>query len=251
MPRVRLMPCCAVRAVSIVTSSRMARGYGELRELRHRSRRVAKVCLVRFCRGRTVTGAERKRCPPLCPSFGPSTSRSHQHVPDDRSSTRQDARFRSRGRKTRVRAHPGCLDRSNVPAPPRRRRPALTALAVLLIVGGAALAGLLAVRMDSREPVLVVAPADRDRRRRSPRTCSSRQRLGRRAELDPGRPGRPDRRQALRPPDHLPGSAAPDRPAAQEPAPGGRPGPGRRTADVGEVPARPAQRRRRPARAHR
>ena len=46
--------------------------------------------------------------------------------------------------------------RSSVPSPPRRRRPALTALAVLLIVGGAALAGLLAVRMDSREPVLVV-----------------------------------------------------------------------------------------------
>jgi hypothetical protein len=45
--------------------------------------------------------------------------------------------------------------RSDVPSPPRRRRPALTALAVLLIVGGAALAGLLAVRMDTREPVLV------------------------------------------------------------------------------------------------
>jgi hypothetical protein len=45
---------------------------------------------------------------------------------------------------------------SSVPGPPRRRRPALTALAVLLIVGGAALAGLLAVRMDSREPVLVL-----------------------------------------------------------------------------------------------
>jgi hypothetical protein len=43
------------------------------------------------------------------------------------------------------------------PSPPKRRRPALTALAVLLIVGGAALAGLLAVRMDSREPVLVVS----------------------------------------------------------------------------------------------
>lgn len=42
------------------------------------------------------------------------------------------------------------------PSPPRRRRPALTALAVLLIVGGAALAGLLAVRVDSREPVLVL-----------------------------------------------------------------------------------------------
>jgi hypothetical protein len=45
---------------------------------------------------------------------------------------------------------------SSVPSPPRRRRPALTALAVLLIVGGAALAGLLAVRMDTREPVIVV-----------------------------------------------------------------------------------------------
>lgn len=44
----------------------------------------------------------------------------------------------------------------SAPSPPRRRRPALTALAVLLIVGGAALAGLLAIRMDSREPVLVV-----------------------------------------------------------------------------------------------
>jgi hypothetical protein len=46
--------------------------------------------------------------------------------------------------------------RPHVPSPPRRRRPLLTALAVLLIVGGAALAGLLALRMDSREPVVVV-----------------------------------------------------------------------------------------------
>lgn len=45
---------------------------------------------------------------------------------------------------------------SDRPAPPRRRRPALAALAVLLIVGGAALAGLLAMRLDSREPVLVL-----------------------------------------------------------------------------------------------
>lgn len=43
------------------------------------------------------------------------------------------------------------------PSPPRRKRPALAALAVLLIVGGAALAGLLALRLDSREPVLVLA----------------------------------------------------------------------------------------------
>jgi hypothetical protein len=42
------------------------------------------------------------------------------------------------------------------PSPPRRRRPAMAALAVLLIIGGAALAGLLALRLDSREPVLVL-----------------------------------------------------------------------------------------------
>jgi len=46
---------------------------------------------------------------------------------------------------------------SDRPSPPRRRRPALAALAVLLIVGGAALAGLLALRLDSRTPVLVMA----------------------------------------------------------------------------------------------
>lgn len=38
--------------------------------------------------------------------------------------------------------------------PPRQRRPGLAALAVLLIVGGALIAGVVAVRMDSREPVL-------------------------------------------------------------------------------------------------
>ncbi len=42
------------------------------------------------------------------------------------------------------------------PAPPRRRRPAVALLGVLLIVGGAALAGLLALRMDSRDPVLTL-----------------------------------------------------------------------------------------------
>lgn len=45
---------------------------------------------------------------------------------------------------------------ARLPAPPRQRRPAMAALAVLLIVGGALVAGLLAVRMDSREPVLSV-----------------------------------------------------------------------------------------------
>lgn len=44
-------------------------------------------------------------------------------------------------------------------APPRQRRPALAALALLLIVGGALVAGLLAVRMDSRVPVLVAQQA--------------------------------------------------------------------------------------------
>lgn len=46
---------------------------------------------------------------------------------------------------------------SDRPAPPRRRRPTLAVLAVLLIVGGAAVAGLLALRLDSRQPVLVMA----------------------------------------------------------------------------------------------
>jgi hypothetical protein len=50
----------------------------------------------------------------------------------------------------------GSSYRAGLPSPPKRRRPALTALAVLLIVGGAALAGLLAIKMDSRAPVLVV-----------------------------------------------------------------------------------------------
>jgi Flp pilus assembly protein CpaB len=42
-----------------------------------------------------------------------------------------------------------------LPAPPRQRRPALAALAVLLVFGGAALAGLLALRVDQRVSVLV------------------------------------------------------------------------------------------------
>jgi hypothetical protein len=42
-----------------------------------------------------------------------------------------------------------------LPRPPRRRRPGFAALAVLLIVGAAATAGLLAIRLDERVPVLV------------------------------------------------------------------------------------------------
>lgn len=61
----------------------------------------------------------------------------------------------------RVRQRTGRAARTNdgrpTTEPPRQRRPALAALALLLIVGGALLAGLLAVRMDSREPVLVAA----------------------------------------------------------------------------------------------
>src|SRR5690625_644614 len=41
-----------------------------------------------------------------------------------------------------------------LPSPPRQRRPVIPALAVLLIVGGAAVAALLAMRVDSRVPVL-------------------------------------------------------------------------------------------------
>lgn len=50
----------------------------------------------------------------------------------------------------------GAANAQDRPSPPRRRRPALAALAVVLIVGGAALSGLLALRLDSREPVLVL-----------------------------------------------------------------------------------------------
>jgi len=42
-----------------------------------------------------------------------------------------------------------------LPRPPRRRRPGFAALAVLLIAGAAAAAGLLAVQLDERVPVLV------------------------------------------------------------------------------------------------
>jgi hypothetical protein len=43
---------------------------------------------------------------------------------------------------------------NRLPSPPRQRRPALAAIALLLIVGGALVAGLLAIRMDSRVPML-------------------------------------------------------------------------------------------------
>jgi hypothetical protein len=59
----------------------------------------------------------------------------------------------ARGIRSRETATPYAGQR---PSPPRRRRPALAALAVVLIIGGAALAGLLALRLDSREPVIVL-----------------------------------------------------------------------------------------------
>lgn len=73
-------------------------------------------------------------------------------TPADRQRARS-ARSNGRGTATRM------------PAPPRQRRPALAAIAVLLIVGGALVAGLLAVRMDTRVSVLAasqdIAPGSR------------------------------------------------------------------------------------------
>lgn len=45
---------------------------------------------------------------------------------------------------------------NRLPSPPRQRRPALAAIGVLMVVGGALVAGLLAIRMDSRVEVIAV-----------------------------------------------------------------------------------------------
>lgn len=50
-------------------------------------------------------------------------------------------------------ARPAPADR--LPRPPGRRRPGFAALAILLVVGSAAAAGVLAIRVDQRTPVLV------------------------------------------------------------------------------------------------
>ena len=50
---------------------------------------------------------------------------------------------------------PGRTGGDRLPRPPGRRRPGLAVIAVLLIVLGAAVAGLLATRIDDRVPVLV------------------------------------------------------------------------------------------------
>jgi hypothetical protein len=68
----------------------------------------------------------------------------------DRRRSREERGIRS---SRSVKAAPA----DRLPAPPRERRPALAALAVLLIVGGAATAGLLAMRADERVAVLVAA----------------------------------------------------------------------------------------------
>ena len=82
-----------------------------------------------------------------------SENRAHSFCPHDfsgsttMSQTTDQARGKSGvpapGRKARSARTPrgGSAPRASVPSPPKRRRPALTALAVLLIVGGAALAG--------------------------------------------------------------------------------------------------------------
>ncbi|HTW18485.1 MAG TPA: SAF domain-containing protein [Nocardioides sp.] len=64
---------------------------------------------------------------------------------------------RQRARAFRRNTPAGSASNRPTTEPPRQRRPALAALALLLIVGGALAAGLLAVRMDSREPVLGAA----------------------------------------------------------------------------------------------
>jgi hypothetical protein len=49
------------------------------------------------------------------------------------------------------------LASDRLPRPPGRRRPGVAALAILLIVGSAAAAGVLALRLDSRTPMLMAS----------------------------------------------------------------------------------------------
>ena len=159
------------------------------------------------------------------------------------SQTTDQSRSRVKGSSTKRTGSRGSTSvGSSVPGPPRRRRPALTALAVLLIVGGAALAGLLAIRMDSREPVLVVNAKVAVGEQITAEMLKSTNVSG--DGLDTIPVDQADQivdklyaRQTI-----YPGPAPADRPAAQGPAAGGRPGAGRRTPHLGEVPSRPAQR---------
>lgn len=63
---------------------------------------------------------------------------------------------RRRAREERGVGTAGPRGGDRLPPSPRERRPMLAALAVLLIVGGAAVAGLLALRADERVPMLVL-----------------------------------------------------------------------------------------------
>lgn len=73
---------------------------------------------------------------------------------DARTARRRDRDARGTA-STRSRKRDAARDR--LPAAPRERRPLLAALAVILIVGGALIAGFLAVRMDQREEMLMAA----------------------------------------------------------------------------------------------
>ncbi len=157
------------------------------------------------------------------------------------------------GRKTRSARTPRGASslRPSAPSPPKRRRPALTALAVLLIVGGAALAGLLAVRMDSREPVLVVSQQISVGEKITADMLESRNVSGDGLGVIPRDQADKVIGKLYAAPTIYPGQLLQAEPAALEPAPGDRPGPGRRTPHLREVPARPAQRRRRTPDPHR
>lgn len=73
-------------------------------------------------------------------------------------STPDGAQDRRRAREDRGLKPASAAARTDrLPPAPRERRPLLAAFAVLLIVGGAAAAGLLAVRSDTRVPVLMAA----------------------------------------------------------------------------------------------
>ena len=73
---------------------------------------------------------------------------------DARTARRRDRDARGTA-STRSRKRDAARDR--LPAAPRERRPLLAALAVILIVGGALIAGLLAMRKDQREEMLMAA----------------------------------------------------------------------------------------------
>ena len=64
---------------------------------------------------------------------------------------------RRRAREERGYASAAAPTGDRLPRAPRERRPMLAVLAVLLIVGGAAVAGLVALRQDTRVPVLALA----------------------------------------------------------------------------------------------